>query len=33
MKLSGVSVFENTRKNFEFNLVFVLVLILKSRAT
>ena len=32
MKLSGVSFFENTRKNFKFNLALVLVFILKSRA-
>ena len=33
MKLSGVSfVFENTRKNFKFNLELVFVLVLKSKA-
>ena len=33
IKLSGVSsFFEDTRKNFKFNLVLVVVLILKSKA-
>ena len=32
MKLSGVSVFENTRKNSKLNLVLALVPVLKSKA-
>ena len=32
MKLSGVSFFENTQKNFKLNLVLGLVLLLKSKA-
>ena len=32
MRLSGVPFFENTSKNFKFNLVLVLVLVLKSKS-
>ena len=32
MKLSGVSLIYNTRKNFKLNLLLVLVLVLKSKA-
>ena len=32
MKLSGVSFFENTPKNFKLNHVLVFVLVLKSKA-
>ena len=32
MKLSGVSVFDSTCKNFKLNLLLVLVLVLKAKA-
>ena len=31
MKNSGVSIFDNTRKNFKSNLVLVVVLVLESK--
>ena len=32
MKLSGVSIFENTRKSLKSNLVLLVVLVLESKA-
>lgn len=32
MKLPGLNIFDNTRKNFKLNLVLVVVVVLKSKA-